>query len=313
MKKTSFSIIVGLIVTLLSVSVIAAMVYPERFAIQKESDSVLPEYTSSSESGAPEESAAPSEDENLLALPSESGDPVESADPPEDANQPEESSADTPEWGSGDVYDGSAPIIRKMGEELKINALPHRKQTEKPPMSTEVFAFWEGELAFTVTDAEIFDSIEETGLNPDDFVTEFDGYEKDGFKPMVVKMTVENISARSLVNPRSTENDPDPSIFYSDVVRISCKEEFSPEKFRTHVEGELPFGAIMPMAYIDRHMDGPYDYYFYTLKEGEAADLTMCFYVYTVSAPLDELYLEIDTNSNDHRFGIALDQLKGVE
>lgn len=307
MKNKSFTVIVGLIVALLSVSVIAAMVSPEHFAIQKESDSALPEYTSPSGIGDQNGSADPHKDESLLDSSLASSSPDESFD------SSEESAADTPEWGSGEVYDGSAPIIRKMGEELRINALPHRKQTEKPPMSTEVFALWEGELSFTVTDAEIYDSIEETGLNPDDFVTEFDGYEKDGFKPLVVKMTVENIRARSLVNPRSTENDPDPSIFYSDVVRISCKEEFSPEKFRTHVEGELPFGAIMPLAYIDRHMDGPYDYYFYTLKEGEAADLTMCFYVYTVSAPLDELYLEIDTNSKDHRFGIALDQLKGVE
>lgn len=44
------------------------------------------------------------------------------------------------EWGSGDVYDGSSPIIRKMGEKLSVIGIPHRKQGDKPPMSTEVFA-----------------------------------------------------------------------------------------------------------------------------------------------------------------------------
>lgn len=45
------------------------------------------------------------------------------------------------EWGSGDVYDGSSPIIRKMGEKLSVIGIPHRKQGDKPPMSTEVFAY----------------------------------------------------------------------------------------------------------------------------------------------------------------------------
>lgn len=291
MKKKSFTIILGSIVVLLSISVIAVMVYPNYFTTQnEESLPPLPEYTS----------------------PPDSSGSAESPDPPEDVSIPEESASDTAEWGSGQVYDGSAPIIRKMGEELRVNALPHRKQNEKPPMSTEVFALWEGELAFSVTGAEFFDSIEETGLNYDDFVDEFEGYE-DTYKPLVIHMTVKNISARSTVNPRSTENEPDPYIFYSDGVNISCKEEFSPERFRTHPENEWPIGAFMPLVYVDPHMDGPYDYYFYTLKEGETVELIMCFYADTDAAPLDELYLEIITGSNDHRFGIALDQLKGVE
>lgn len=63
------------------------------------------------------------------------------------------------EWGSGDVYDGSSPIIRKMGEKLSVIGIPHRKQGDKPPMSTEVFAYWEGEMVFTVDSAVIYDSI----------------------------------------------------------------------------------------------------------------------------------------------------------
>lgn len=77
------------------------------------------------------------------------------------------------EWGSGDVYDGSSPIIRKMGEKLSVIGIPHRKQGDKPPMSTEVFAYWEGEMVFTVDSAVIYDSIEKTGLNYDEYTLIF--------------------------------------------------------------------------------------------------------------------------------------------
>lgn len=64
------------------------------------------------------------------------------------------------EWGSGDVYDGSSPIIRKMGEKLSVIGIPHRKQGDKPPMSTEVFAYWEGEMVFTVDQQLLMDTDE---------------------------------------------------------------------------------------------------------------------------------------------------------
>lgn len=84
------------------------------------------------------------------------------------------------EWGSGDVYDGSSPIIRKMGEKLSVIGIPHRKQGDKPPMSTEVFAYWEGEMVFTVDSAVIYDSIEKTGLNYDELKKEMDFPESIG-------------------------------------------------------------------------------------------------------------------------------------
>ena len=303
MKNKSFTVIVGLIVALLSVSVIAAMVFPEHFAIRKESDSALPGYTSPSGSGDQNGSADPHKDKSLLDSPSASGSPAESAEPPEDANLPEESFPDTPEWGSVEVYDGSAPIIRKMGEELRINALPHRKQTEKPPMSTEVFALWVGEMGFTVTSAELFDSIEETGLNYDEFIDEFEGYD-DTYKPLVVELTVKNYNAYSTL-----EN----GVFLSERFMLSSKEEFSPEKFRSQHDGELRVGSGMPLVYVSPHSDGARDYFYYTLGEGETLNFTLCYYADTAAMPLDELYLEILTNSSDHRFGFTLDQLKGVE
>ena len=297
MKNKSFTVIVGLIVALLSVSVIAAMVFPEHFAIRKESDSALPEYTSPSGSGDQNVSADPHKDESLLDSPLASSSPDESFD------SSEEFAADTPEWGSGDVYDGSAPIIRKMGEELRINALPHRKQTEKPPMSTEVFALWVGEMAFTVTSAELFDSIEETGLNYDEFIDEFEGYD-DTYKPLVVELTVKNYNAYSTL-----EN----GVFLSERFMLSSKEEFSPEKFRSQHDGEWRVGSGMPLVYVSPHSDGAGDYFYYTLGEGETLNFTLCYYADTAAMPLDELYLEILTNSSDHRFGFTLDQLKGVE
>ena len=38
--------------------------------------------------------------------------------------------------------------------------------------------------------------------------------------------------------------------------------------------------------------------------------MTLCYYVKIDDIPLDELYLEITTQSSDHRFGIELDKLK---
>lgn len=150
------------------------------------------------------------------------------------------------EWGSGDVYDGSSPIIRKMGEKLSVIGIPHRKQGDKPPMSTEVFAYWEGEMVFTVDSAVIYDSIEKTGLNYDEFVVDFSTYDSS-FKPMVVQLTIENVNARLISDP--------PELF-SDQYVLSSKEEFSKEKFRSQNGGESgkdqsvadPFAYIMEVT-----------------------------------------------------------------
>lgn len=143
------------------------------------------------------------------------------------------------EWGSGDVYDGSSPIIRKMGEKLSVIGIPHRKQGDKPPMSTEVFAYWEGEMVFTVDSAVIYDSIEKTGLNYDEFVVDFSTYDSS-FKPMVVQLTIENVNARLISDP--------PELF-SDQYVLSSKEEFSKEKFRSQNGGEWRVASGMPLAY----------------------------------------------------------------
>ena len=170
-------------------------------------------------------------------------------------------------------------------------------------MSTEVFAMWEGEMCFTVSSAVIYDTIEETGLNYDDFIDDFSAYDET-FKPMVVKLTVENVHAKSLT---------DPPEFFSDGYVLSSKEEFSPEKFRSQNEGEWRVASGMPLAYADPHSDGPYDYFHYKIGEGETVEMTLCYYVKMDDVPLDELYLEIQTSSLDHRFGIRLDQLEEAE
>lgn len=157
------------------------------------------------------------------------------------------------EWGSGDVYDGSSPIIRKMGEKLSVIGIPHRKQGDKPPMSTEVFAYWEGEMVFTVDSAVIYDSIEKTGLNYDEFVVDFSTYDSS-FKPMVVQLTIENVNARLISDP--------PELF-SDQYVLSSKEEFSKEKFRSQNGGEWRVASGMPLAYANPHSDGMYNYFHY--------------------------------------------------
>lgn len=254
-------------------------------------------------------STYPPESTNLLESDdsSEINDFDEKEESSESVNWPDDSSAATAEWGSGDIYDGTAPIIRKMGEELRLNALPRRKQTEEPPLSTEVFGLWEGEMSFTVTSAELFNSIEETGLNRDDFSGSIEGYEQDGYKPLVIKMNVKNISAKTIIDVM----DGEPYIFYSGGFILSCKEEFSPENFIVQSGDECRVGQTMANVYADPHSDGA-DYWFYTLKEGESVELTLCFFADTSAVPHDEWYLEIITGSNDHRFGFELDQLKGL-
>ena len=288
MKKKTFTIMISLIVALLSISVIAIMIFPDFFSYSKEEiGPIFPE----------EESEISSAQESVSSVPPTNDQKQESS------NLQGDSEAAGNGWGSGDVYDGSAPIIRKMGEEIRIDALPHRKQGEKPPMSTEVFALWVGEMGFTVTSAELFDSIEETGLNYDEFIYEFEGYD-DTYKPLVVELTVKNYNAYS-----TFEN----GVFLSERFMLSSKEEFSPEKFRSQHNGEWRVGSGMPLVYVSPHSDGARDYFYYTLGEGETLNFTLCYYVDTAAMPLDELYLEILTNSSDHRFGFTLDQLKGVE
>ena len=72
-------------------------------------------------------------------------------------------------------------------------------------------------MCFTVSSAVIYDTIEETGLNYDDFIDDFSAYDET-FKPMVVKLTVENVHAKSLT---------DPPEFFSDGYVLSSKEELS--------------------------------------------------------------------------------------
>lgn len=61
-------------------------------------------------------------------------------------------------------FDGSKPIIRKMNEPLAITAIPSRKQGEKPPTSSEVFASWIGEISVNVTNAKFYKDIAATGI-----------------------------------------------------------------------------------------------------------------------------------------------------
>ena len=274
MKKNRFLILAVALVTVLSVVMAVLLMKPELYTADPSNDT-----DSSAEQSSQRQTETSDSDEEV---------PAESIQE---------------EWGSGSIYDGSSPIIRNMGEKLSVTALPPREQGEKPPMSTEVFAMWEGEMCFTVSSAVIYDTIEETGLNYDDFIDDFSAYDET-FKPMVVKMTVEDVHAKSLT---------DPPEFFSDGYVLSSKEEFSPEKFRSQNEGEWRVASGMPLAYADPHSDGPYDYFHYKIGEGETVEMTLCYYVKMDDVPLDELYLEIQTSSLDHRFGIRLDQLEEAE
>lgn len=112
------------------------------------------------------------------------------------------------------------------------------------------------------------------------FVVDFSTYDSS-FKPMVVQLTIENVNARLISDP--------PELF-SDQYVLSSKEEFSKEKFRSQNGGEWRVASGMPLAYANPHSDGMYNYFHYTIDEGETIQMTLCYYVKIDDIPLDELY-----------------------
>ena len=126
MKKNRFLILAVALVTVLSVVMAVLLMKPELYTADPSNDT-----DSSAEQSSQRQTETSDSDEEV---------PAESIQE---------------EWGSGSIYDGSSPIIRNMGEKLSVTALPPREQGEKPPMSTEVFAMWEGEMCFTVSSAVI--------------------------------------------------------------------------------------------------------------------------------------------------------------
>ncbi len=98
---------------------------------------------------------------------------------------------------------------------------------------------WEGEMCFTVSSAVIYDTIEETGLNYDDFIDDFSAYDET-FKPMVVKLTVENVHAKSLT---------DPPEFFSDGYVLSSKKNSVRKNLdrKMKVSGVPPAGCLWLM------------------------------------------------------------------
>ncbi len=230
-------------------------------------------------------------------------------DESEDLTFAEKTESQLTSWGRKDVYDGTEPIIRNMGETLYVTALKPREQWEKPPTRSEVFALWQGEMAFTVNSAVLYNTVEETGLNEDDFTAPIALYEEDGCKPLVIQMTIQNIDAKSNI-----EENP---AFFSDGFLLSCKEEFNFENFlggKSGISGsDWHVAQNSWLVYADPHSNGAYDYYSYYLEPGEFIKMTLCYYVKADAVPLNELYLAVQTNSNDHIFGIELNQLKEVE
>ncbi len=202
-------------------------------------------------------------------------------------------------FGSGDTFNGTEPILRKMGEELPVDLLAPREQGDKPPTNKEAFGFWSGKMTFKVNSAVLYNDLESSGISSDQTTLDYNNYSQDGYKPLVINMTVSNINATP--NYGST--------FYSDIFMLSSKDEFVNEDFLgDHSSSDWKYNLAY-LAYFSAHSDGD-DYYSYNINQGESMDVTFCYYVQADKMPLDNLYLGLVTYSYCHSFGIALDKLE---
>ncbi len=202
-------------------------------------------------------------------------------------------------FGSGDAFDGTAPIIRKMGEELPVDLLAPREQGDKPPTNKEAFGYWTGKMTFKVNSAVLYNDFESTGIDSAETAYDYNDYVSDGYKPLVINMTVNNINA--------TSNYGD--TFYSDIFKFSSKDEFYSEDFigdKSSADWKVNSGYL---AYFSAHSDGD-DYFSFNINEGESMDVTLCYYVLPDEMPLDSLYLGLVTYSYCHSFGIDLNNLE---
>lgn len=202
-------------------------------------------------------------------------------------------------FGSGDSFNGTEPVLRKMGEELPVDLLAPREQGDKPPTNKEAFGYWSGKMTFKVNSAVLYNDLESSGISSDQTVIDYGEYSQDGYKPLVINMTISNINATA--NYGST--------FYSDIFMLSSKDEFVNEDFL----GDKTFNDWKYndkyLAYYSAHSDGD-DYYSFNINQGESMDVTFCYYVKTDTISTDNLYLGLVTYSYCHSFGIALDKLE---
>lgn len=205
-----------------------------------------------------------------------------------------------------EVFDGTAPIIRNMNETLYIDALPPRKQGEKPPTRKEVFALWQGEISVKVTRAALYDSLEESNLPEEDIgVQDMQRYMEDAnVKVLVVDLQMKNISAVS--NNYEADNR-----FYADMFALSGESSFSLENFNT--EDINLFGERFPFLYTSQPSEGDAYFSFY-VDQGTTQELTIAAIVYPELIPLDEMILEIETTGPgaQHFFGIRLNEIEGM-
>ncbi len=212
--------------------------------------------------------------------------------------QANETSSDST-FGSGDTFDGTEPIIRKMGEELPVDLLALREQGDKPPTNREAFGYWTGKMTFKVNSATLYNDFASTGIDPNETSIDYDDYSSDGYKPFVINMTINNINASA--------NNGD--TFYSDIFWFSSKDEFISEDFssdKTNADWKYHDAYL---AYFSAHSDGD-SYFMFNLNEGESMDVTLCYYVKSDILPLDNLYLGLVTYSYCHSFGIELNNIE---
>lgn len=202
-------------------------------------------------------------------------------------------------YGSSDTFDGTEPILRKIGEELPVDLLQPREQGEKPPSNKEAFGYWTGKMTFTVNSATLYKDFESTGIDADLATLNYDDYSSDGYKPLVINMTINNVNATSNTGGK----------FYSDIFMFSTKDEFYSENFEGDKNASDWSLHDNYLAYVSNHSDGD-DYFLYDISQGKSVEMTLCYFFKADEMSLSELYLGLVTYSYCHSFGIELDKIE---
>ncbi len=211
-------------------------------------------------------------------------------------------------WGSVESYDGTEPMIRNMGELLDVSLTVRREQGEKPPLLTEPYGYWEGEIEATVNSAILYNDVDSTNLSEEDKteVKKYNNYIEDGYQPLVINLTLHNINAES-------GYDGIDNAIYSDSFSFSTEEEFSKDKFLgNQTNGTWYLTGLYCLASATPHSEGN-AYLFFSLKPDETTNLTLCYLVKADELPMDNLIFAIKTSNYTHAYGVRLDKIEGVK
>ena len=211
---------------------------------------------------------------------------------------------DTYVWGSTETYNGTEPMLRNMGETLSVSLKQYPEQGDKPPVITDPYGSWVGELQFTVNSATLYDSLDASGIDQNDLGTDYvEDYISQGYLPLVINLSVKNINATSNYNLYE-------DAYYADAFYFATEDEFSKENFlgdETEKTWSLKYSATL--ISLSPHLPDK-AYWFYQVKQNETTDITLCYLIDVNAISLNNIYLGFQQDNYVHAFGIKLDKIE---